>query len=195
MHSTSLELAPTHRRSRRRVLVALFLGATLAAVGAGASSLAYFTDSASNAGSWTSGSIKLGLTPVSTVWTATNIVPGDSGRQTVNVANTGVSQLRYAMATAVSGVTKALDSQLTLAVSSGACPAAGTAVSGDIYSGPLTGSGFGSLATHTGRALDGGTNENLCFSWAFNSAAGNAFQSGAATATFNFLAEQTANNP
>lgn len=193
MNSSASDHVPA-RRARRRALAVLLAGATLASVGAGASSLAYFTDSASNSGSWTSGSIALGLTPASTVWTASNIMPGDSGRQTVTVANSGTGQLRYAMATAISGETKSLSSQLTLAIATGACPASG-AVTGDIYSGALATAGFGDLATHAGRNVNGLASESLCFAWTFNSSAGNAYEGGAATATFTFSAEQTANNP
>ena len=180
------------RRRRRRLLVAMLLASSLATIGAGASSLAYFSDnSQSSAGSWTSGTIVLGVTPT-TAWTATNILPGDSGSQTIHVANSGTGQLRYAMSTVISGETKSLSSQLSLTISSGACPAA----TGNVYAtGPVGSGAFGNLATHTGRVLNAGASEDLCFAWSFNSSAGNAFQGGAATATFNFFSEQTANNP
>lgn len=177
------------------MLVATLLGATLASIGAGASSLAYFTDtSQSTAGAWTSGTITLGVTP-STTWGATNILPGDTGRQTIHVVNSGTGQLRYAMTTAISGTeTKALSSQMTLAIASGVCPATG-AVTGDIYSGSLAAATIGNLATHTGRTLASSASEDICFYWGFNSTAGNAYQGGQTGATFSFAAEQTANNP
>ena len=61
--------------------------------------------------------------------------------------------------------------------------------------GPVGSGAFGDLTTHNGRVLNAGASEDLCFAWSFNSGAGNAYQGGAATATFNFFSEQTAHNP
>ncbi len=176
------------------MLVALLMASTLATLGAGASSLAYFTDTTqSTAGSWTTGTIVLGVTPT-TAWTASNILPGDTGSQTIKVANTGTGQLRYAVTTAISGETKSVASQLSLSIKAGTCPGAGAA----LYSGALAAAVIGNPAQggDTGdRVIDASTSENLCFAWTFSSAAGNTYQGAAATATFSFAAEQTANLP
>ena len=84
------------RQKRRRALLAILLGSSLATLGAGAMSLAVFTDSDATGGSWSAGTIILGVIPAP-VFTATNIFPGDTGSQTVDVANTGSGELRYAM--------------------------------------------------------------------------------------------------
>ena len=98
------------RRKRRRVLLAILLSASLATLGAGAMSLAVFTDSDATGGSWTAGTIILGVGPAP-VFTAANIFPGDSGSQTVTVSNTGTGQLRYAMTTTTTDSGAGLDSQ------------------------------------------------------------------------------------
>lgn len=165
------------------MLAVLLLGATLATVGAGASSLAYFTSTASNTGSWSSGTIILGVSP-STTWTATNIFPGDTGSRTVTVSSTGSGQLRYSMSTAISGETNALASQLALKVETGACGS----TTGTIYNSGLTGAAFGP------RVLDPASSEQLCFTWTFASTATSSYQASTATATFTFDAVQTKNN-
>ena len=76
----------------------------------------------------------------------------------------------------------------------GTCAAPGAA----IYTGPLVGAFFGDAAqgddTNDRDVASGGV-DNLCFSWAFDINANNAYQDATTTATFNFAAEQTAHNP
>lgn len=165
-------------------MAALLLGSTVATAGAASSSLAYFTSSDSNGGSWSSGTIVLGVTPATT-WTATNILPGDTGSQTITVANTGTGQLRYTMGTQLSKETNGLSSQLSLTIQAGACTSTGAT----LYSGGLAG---GAVAA---RVLDAGTSEQLCFAWSFNSGAGDTYQGSTVDAAFTFNAEQTKNNP
>ena len=45
------------------------------------------------------------------------------------------------------------------------------------------------------RTLAGAAAESLCFAWSMPGSSGNGFQGAATTATFNFSAEQTVNNP
>ena len=98
MDQLDLDKTLQRRRKRRRALVAILLGASLATLGAGAMSLAVFSDSQASSGAWTTGTIVLGVTP-STAFSATNILPGDTGSQTIAVSNSGTGALRYAIST------------------------------------------------------------------------------------------------
>jgi hypothetical protein len=63
----------------------------------------------------------LGVSP-STTFSATDIMPGDSGSQTVTVSNTGTGDLRYAMTSSATNADgKGLRGQLALTVEAGAC--------------------------------------------------------------------------
>jgi hypothetical protein len=183
----------SRRRKRRRGLVAILLASSLATLGAGAMSLAVFTDSDAVGGGWTAGTIILGVTP-STAFTATNIFPGDSGSQTITLANTGTGQLRYAMSTTTTDSGAGLNSKLQLLIRAGTCAAPGTT----LYSGNLSAAALGSSAQGAqagDRTVNAGTSDTLCFSWSLDlNTTGNAYQGASATATFTFDSEQTANN-
>jgi hypothetical protein len=179
-------------RRRRRGLIAALLGLSLMTVGAGAFSLAIWTDSKTNAGSFATGSIILGVSPA-TVFTATNILPGDSGSQDVTVSNAGLSQFRYAMSTAISAETNSLANGLTLTVKNAACASVGST----IYTGTLRSAALGDPtqgAQAGDRTLGASSSETLCFTWALPGGAAQSYQGSTATATFTFAAEQTANN-
>lgn len=181
------------RRRRRRGLFALLLSLSLATIGAGSFSLAIWTDSKTNSGTFATGSIILGVSP-STVFTATDILPGATGSQDVVVSNTGLSQFRYAVTTAITGETKSLATGITLTIKDAACAGAGA----NIYTGTLASAVLGNPAQgpQAGDRILGGTaTETLCFAWALPSGAAQTYQAGTATATFTFAAEQTYLNP
>jgi len=183
------------RRSKhRRALLAILLGSSIATLGAGTLSLATFTDSKASSGTWTAGTVILGVSPA-TAFTASGIMPGDSGSQTITVSNTGTGALRYALSTSATNTdTKGLAAQLALTVKAGSCPGAGA----NLYSGALGSAALGSNASGAqpgDRAVAAGASDQLCFAWAFPLASGNAFQTATTTATFTFDAEQSANNP
>jgi hypothetical protein len=182
------------RRNRRRTLAILLAAAAVATVGAGAMSLALFTDTQAATASWTAGTIKLGSISPSTVFTATDILPGDSGSQTVVVSNTGTGELRYSMTSlATSTDSKGLATQMTMIVKDGACPSTGTT----LYTGTLAGASFGSIAQGQNlndQVLGAGLSQSLCFSWSFPILSGNSYQGANAATTFTFDAEQTAHN-
>jgi hypothetical protein len=181
------------RKKRRRALIAILLSSSLATLGAGAMSLAVFTDSDATGGSWTAGTIILGVTP-SPVFTATDIMPGDSGSQTLTLANTGTGQLRYAMSTATTDSGAGLDSKLQLLIRAGTCAAPGAT----LYNGNLNAAALGSSAQGAqagDRQVDAGASDSLCFTWSLDlNSTGNGYQGASATATFTFDSEQTANN-
>jgi hypothetical protein len=178
----------------RRAMLAIVLGSSLAMLGAGAMSLAVFTDSDANGSTWTTGTIVLGVSPT-TVFTPGVVMPGDFGEQTVTVANTGTGALRYAMSSSATNTdNKGLRSQLTLTIDAGACGS----TTGSIYSGPLQGALIGSPAQGAqagDRAVAAGASDQLCFAWDLPLlTTGDAYQGATTTATFTFDAEQTKNN-
>ena len=177
----------------RRAMLAIVLGSSLAMLGAGAMSLAVFTDSDTNGATWTTGTIILGVTPT-TVFNPGVVMPGDFGEQTVTVANTGTGALRYAMSSLATNTdTKGLRSQLNLTIHAGPCGSS----AGLLYSGTLQGAAFGSSAQGAqagDRPVAAGANEQLCFAWNLPLTTGDAFQGASTTATFTFDAEQTKNN-
>ncbi len=182
-----------HRTKRRRALFAVLLGSSLLTLGAAAMSLAVFTDSKASTGSWSTGTVILGVSPT-VAFSPSGIMPNSSGSQTITVSNTGTGALRYAMSAATTNADgKGLAGQLNLTVQSGTCASPGAT----LYSGALSGALFGNKAqgADTGdRSVAAGASDTLCFAWNLPIGTGNAFQGAATTATFTFDAEQTANN-
>jgi len=174
----------------------MLLASSVATIGAGAMSLAVFTDSKASTGSWTAGTIVLGVSPA-TSFTATNIMPGDTGAAVIGVTNSGTSQLRYAMTTAATNAdSKGLAAQMTLAITTGPI-VAGACTGTSLYSGALSTAALGNPAQGADagdRNVSAAATDNLCFQWTFPKASGNGFQAATTTATFTFAAEQTANN-
>jgi hypothetical protein len=181
-----------HPRRRRRFAALLALAIASGSLGAGALSLAIFTDSQAVTGNaFSTGTIDISTTPATALFDVTGIMPGDSSTATIQVDNAGTGALRYAISTSVvSGAT--LAAQMQLDVYAGAT-CSGTA----LYSGSLDAAAVGSSAQGAqagDRALAGGSNETLCFEATLPLSTGNAFQDSSANVTFTFDAEQTANN-
>lgn len=194
MDTNALDDQVTNRRNkRRRALLAILLASSLATLGAGAMSLAVFSDTDASGGAWTTGTVVLGVSPA-TAFNATNILPGDGGSQTISVANTGTGALRYALSGSTTNADgKGLAGQISLTVQAGTCVAPGAT----LYSGALSGAAFGSNAQGAqagDRSVAAGATDDLCFTWSLPLATGNAFQNAATSATFTFDAEQTKNN-
>ena len=182
------------RRSKRRGVVALLLGLSLTTLGAGATTLAVFTDSDSSSGSWSTASIDIESNPV-TVFSATDIVPGYTETQPITVQNNGTSQFRYALSTAA---TNALGDQLTVEIRAQGTSCAAFDGAVVLATTALDGAGFGSSAQGANagdRVLAGGASEVLCFRVSFPLTSNDTYQGTSSTATFTFDAEQTANNP
>ena len=194
MDQNAFDTTAGRRNGRRRLMLVVLLGSAVATLGAGAMSLAVFSDTAASTGAWTTGTVVLGVSPV-TSFSAGAIVPGDSGSQTLTIANSGTGDLRYAMSSVVTNLDgKGLAAQLQLTIRAGSCAAPGST----LYSGSLSGSALGSNAqgADTGdRDVAAGASDSLCVDWSFPLTSGNAFQTSATDATFTFDAEQTANNP
>jgi predicted ribosomally synthesized peptide with SipW-like signal peptide len=195
MHETDTTEADTRKTRRRRGIIVLLLALSIGTLGAGAFSLALFTDSDASGGSFTAGTIDIATNP-STLFTVANMMPGDSGSASLTVQNNGSSQLRYAMTSSSTNTdTKGLRDQISLSVKAGACPGAGAA----LYNAALNGAAFGDVTVGNqagDRTLNAAASEQLCFAWNLPLlGTGDAFQGATTTTTFSFTAEQTANNP
>ncbi len=193
MDDLDARLVERRRRRRRRGLVVLLLGLAIASLGAGAFSLAIFTDTDASNGSFTAGTIDIATSPT-TLFTVTGMMPGDSGSATLTVQNNGSGQLRYAMTSSSTNPdTKALKNQLWLTITAGACPGSGT----PLYDNVIGNAAFGDVtagAQAGDRTLNATTSEQLCFAWSLPIGTVNAYQGATTTATFTFNAEQTAHN-
>jgi len=191
----------TADRARRRRLytTVAIAGMSLVAIGS-LTTGAVFTDSDSvDSAAITSGTVDLSLTPATVNFTATNMAPGDTEFGTVTVHNDGSLQLRYAMAGSAVGP---LGTELRVSVfATTTCNAAGvlsltplTASSAPIdpsrqlFGDPSQGPDAGD------RIVDSGDVDNLCVRVQLPLATDNTFQNTDATLTFDFAAEQTANN-
>jgi predicted ribosomally synthesized peptide with SipW-like signal peptide len=197
MDQVVIERQVERRRRRRRGIIALLAALSALTLGAGSVSLALFTDADSSTWSFTTGTIDIESNPA--VMTAVSaMMPGDTAADSLTILNAGTADLRYAMTTAA---TNALGDELDVEVreedADGACDdfdgavlvPAGTA---------LDGAGFGSSAQGADggdRVLTGGSSEVLCFQVSLPLTTDDTFQGATSTATFSFLAEQTANNP
>jgi hypothetical protein len=181
--------------ARRTGLVAALLGLTILTLGAGAFSLAIFTDTAASSGSFASGSIDITSSPT-VAFTVSGMLPGDSDTQALTIANAGTSQFRYAMTTAATGT---LGSALELTVKTfgtgcgafdGTDVVTTTTLDGAVIGDPTEGGDTGD------RILDGLSNEVLCFRVSFPRTTTDPLLGGQTSdATFTFDAEQVANNP
>jgi spore coat-associated protein N len=162
-------------------------------VGAGATSLAIFTDSAASSGTFTSGTIDITSSPT-VAFTVGAMMPGDNNTQALTIANAGTGALRYSLTTVATNV---LGDELTLTVKtlgSGCGAFDGTSV---LAATPLDGAAIGSSAQGANagdRALAAASSEVLCFRVSLPLATGNASQGISSSVTFTFDAEQTANN-
>lgn len=188
-----LDRAPSARTRRRPILAAL-LGLTVVGLGAGAFSLAIFTDTDASTGTFASGTIDITSSPT-VAFNVSAMMPGDSSTATMTIANAGTAQLRYAMsATATTALGSAL--QLTVKTQGTSCAAFdGTTV---LASTALNGAAIGSNAQGAqagDRTLNAASNEVLCFRVSLPLASANTLQGLSSSATFTFDAEQTANNP
>ena len=190
----------TADRARRRRLytTVAIAGMSLVAIGS-LTTGAVFTDSDSvDSATITSGTVDLSLAPATVNFTATNMAPGDTEFGTVTVQNDGSLQMRYAMSGSAAGV---LGTELQVTVfGTATCNAAGvSALTPLATSGPIipTRQLFGdpSQGADPGdRTVDSGDTDTLCVRIQLPLATDDTFQNTDATLTFDFDAEQTANN-
>jgi len=198
--------APEDRERKRRLLAAIGIaGLSLITVGT-LTTGALFSDSQDlGANSFTTGTVSLGLNPVSALFSVNNMAPGDTVSKPLTVNNTGTLGLRYATtAVATDADGKALRTQLNFTVYSGVTAAnctAGNTAGGTVLYGPgqvgAASNIFGSTAQGAqpgDQTIIAGAAQQLCFVADLPIGTGNAFQNAATTVTFTFAAEQTKNN-
>lgn len=190
------------RRRRLAVIAAILLVATgLLATGV----LAVFTDTATSDGNtFGSGNVDLTVSPATAAITLAGMAPGDRITQPLLVTNSGALDLRYALRSTTTE--NVLASALRLTIKSGVatCSSTGFAGSGTVIYGPgdlgntvpLPLVGAVTQGQDPGdRILAAGGNETLCLDVQLPLTADNAAGGRTTTATFTFLAEQTAANP
>lgn len=201
---------PEERQRRRRLVGAIGIaGLSLVTLGTLTTGAVFSDADDLGANSFTTGTVLIGTTPATALFTVTNMAPGDTEYRSLNVVNQGTLDLRYAVtATATDPDAKALRGQLGFAVHSGVsaadCAAGNVAGGTQLFpaSGfqPLGASSlvFGSTAQgqDTGdQVVAAGGNQLLCVVADLPLTTGNAYQAATTVATFTFSAEQTKNNP
>ena len=189
-------------RQTRRLLIIATIASSTVMVGAGAYTLALFTDSATSGGNaFAVGTVTIGVSPTSAFMTLSGMLPGDSTTGTLTVSSTGNATLRYAMTTASTNPDgKALRDQMALVIKTKDTNTAGCGnFNGtQLFNGTLANGAVGDPAQGAqagDRTLAGGASEVVCFRATLPGSTGNAFAGAATNATFTFSAEQTANNP
>lgn len=190
---SSIAREPGRALRHRPLALALLVGLSVVSLGAGAMTLAIFTDSAASTGTFTSGTIDITSSPT-VAFTVSAMMPGDANTQALTIANAGTGELRYSLATVA---TNTLGDTLTLTVKTvgtscatfdGTTVLAATVLDGAAIGSPTQGADSGD------RVLAAATNEVLCFRVSLPLATGNALQGISSAVTFTFDAEQTANN-
>lgn len=197
--------------NNKRTRITLALGALLmvSSIGIGAASLAVFTDTETDASTFTAGTIILDATKIAALdLTNAALMPGAVVSGTVDVENDGSAELRYSLNTTSTSVAGpnggVLNSALTIAV---------RAVDVDLvgcgsFDGTLLNSSatevlgaanvmFGDVSPTVGTGdiiVAAGATHVLCLRVSLPIATGDTTQGAAATTTFTFNAEQTANN-
>jgi hypothetical protein len=173
--------------------LAVVIALSVVSVGAGAMSLAIFTDTAASTGTFTSGTIDITTSPT-VAFTVGAMMPGDASTQALTIANAGTGAMRYSLTTVA---TNTLGAALTLTVKTqgtnctafdGTTVLAATTLNGAAIGSPTQGADTGD------RVLAAATNEVLCFRVSLPLATANALQGISSAVTFTFNAEQTANN-
>jgi spore coat-associated protein N len=198
---------PDDRRRRRRLAASIGIAALSLVTLGSLTTGALFSDSQDlGANAFTTGTVVIGTTPATALFTVNNMAPGDVVGKPLTVSNTGTLALRYATtATATDPDTKALRGQLQFSVYSNVGAAACSAdnvAGGTLLFGPAAigaaSSVFGDPAQGQqpgDRTLLASTSETLCFVASLPLSTDNTFQAATTTVTFTFDAEQTANNP
>jgi len=190
---TNAARLPGRLSRQQRLAMAALAILTAVSLGAGATSLALFTDSAASTGTFTSGTVDITSDPT-VAFTVAAMMPGDDNTQALTIANAGTGALRYSLTTVATNV---LGDTLTLTVRTfgtdcatfdGTTVLAATALDGAAIGSPAQGADAGD------RVLAAASSEVLCFRVSLPLATGNALQGISSSVTFTFDAEQTSNN-
>jgi hypothetical protein len=179
-----------HLRRRRRFLALLGFAAITASLGAGALSLALFTDTANSTGDFSTGTIDIAVNEPA-LFNVGDLMPGDKKPAPIVVRNDGTAELRYAIRTEVVSGTP-LAAAMTVRVFAVDCT--GTALGTAGFGSALLGDNTAGADTGD-RTLAAGGSETLCVEVELPGSVSDPTLQGASTAVlFHFDAEQTANN-
>lgn len=190
--------------SRRTILIGL-LAIGILVVGVGVGTGALFTDTQSvDANTFTTGTVDIATNPTTALVTFSGMAPGDQVTNPLVVTNSGTLELRYAVTSTTTE--DPLAAQLALTIKSGvtACTDAAFGTDGTVIYGPAalgSTTGINVIGNPTqgaqpgDRTLGGSGSETLCFNVSLPLGTDSTFQGLTTTATFNFQAEQTKNNP
>ena len=177
-----------------RVLAAL--GTLSGAVWAG--TFATFTDDATSASTFSSGTVNLELADDTTdaysftSLSTSNMKPGDVKYASLKVENAGSIASSYTMTSAESETALSGELQLGAVVGAATCDAAGYAAATDTTAGGLltnqviANGDLAAAAISSARSLAAGASETLCFKVELPSGTGNTFQGLTTTSTFTF---------
>lgn len=190
-----------------RVAASLVVIGLLAGIGA-FGVLSIFTGTANNPdNAFTTGAVEISTSPASAFITYSSMAPGDKVTQPLTVSNDGDLELRYAVTSlATNADSKGLRAQLDLTIKSGVTTCTNAEFDTDgtlLYGADVLGSdpainviGDPTQGDDSGdRTLAASASEVLCFQVELPQGTGDAFQDATTTATFEFEAEQTADNP
>ncbi len=173
----------------------LMIAAGLLALFVGTGSALFTSQATVASGSFTTGTLVLTGSPVSSLLKASDMAPGDKVTAPLTLSNGGSLQLKYTMSTTPSG-DGPLGSALQVDIRSGVtdCSNNGFADGSSLYSGGLSTAAISSAGTTT--TIAGGGNQVLCFQVVLPSSVTDSnLQGKTAGATFTFNAVQTKNNP
>jgi hypothetical protein len=166
---------------------------------------ALFTDTQSvGANTFSTGTIDISTSPASALVTFSDMAPGDKVTNPITVTNGGSLQLRYAIQSTTTEDSLAGQLDMTIKTGVTTCTNAGFDTDGTVAYGPddlgsttgVDAVGDATQGADTGdRTLDASAEEVLCFQVSLPLSTGNSYQGLNTTATFDFISEQTANNP
>jgi hypothetical protein len=194
-------------KERRRRLYATvgIVGLSVVALGS-LTTGAVFTDRAQvDSADIVTGSVDINTTPTTTLdFAATNMAPGDSAYAKLRILNSGSLALRYS---GTGSATATLGDQLEIAVyplpsSASTCDAAAVSSVTPLFAAAALGAGptqlFGNPAAGAqagDQTLSAGAQDGLCVVATLPLSTSDAFQNTTTVVSFQFDAEQTANNP
>ena len=178
----------------RLAAAGLFFAMSVATITIGVTG-AIFTDTESvSANTFTTGTLDIATTPTTAAITFSDMAPGDVVTSNLNISNDGSLELRYAMVSTTTEDVLAAALDLTIKVGVTTCTTAGFGTDGTIIYGPLDIGQVAGVNVISARVLAGAADEDLCIQVSLPLATGNTSQGVTTTATFDFSAEQTANN-
>jgi hypothetical protein len=192
----------------KKLLVVVIVVASLAGL-IGVASALFTSATTESANAFTSGTVILTTEHDGAVLvTFENMAPGDQYTRPITVTNSGTLPLRYAVTSLATDDAKHLMGQLDLTIKTAVttCTDAGFGTDGVIRYGGAE-ADLGSVlginvignpqqGNQPGdRTLAASASEILCLNVTLPISTTDAFQGGSTTATFNFAAEQTTNNP